>query len=101
VGFLLTTELSGGNGVSQVEALAEKKEDVMNSIEQAAEQLQTDLLAIARQSIDDKNQRVLELEGRIQSLEAFIARLAAGSRQVQPQQVPTARPVAPRRWSVR
>ena len=73
----------------------------MNTIDQDVEEVITNTLAIAGQSLAEKIGEIQTLRTRIAVLEELLNR-ASGQRQLQPQLQPSnaTRP-APRRWSVR
>lgn len=57
--------------------------------------------AIIRQSLEDKDRRIWELEQKVELLEGMLNRAAAlGNRFPVPQPMPAIK-AAPRRWSVR
>lgn len=73
------------------------------NIEDAARENKLAELDIARQVVEDKNQRIWELEKKIELLEKLLnqtAALRAGFPQPQPQPLPAIR-TFPKRWSVR
>jgi len=72
----------------------------MNTLTQDAEEFQRNVLAIARQSFEDKDQQIRELQNRLELLEGLVTRLSAPRPQTQAQPERAQRP-APRRWSVR
>jgi hypothetical protein len=77
-----------------------QKEDVMN-IEELARIEKLNELDILRQSLEDKDKRVWELEKRVELLEGMLNHTAAfQGRLPQPQPLPAIR-TQPRRWSVR
>ena len=71
------------------------------TIEEAATEVLVNQLDIARQSIEDRDRRIWELQKRVELLEGMLNRAAANQgRLPQPQPLPAIRQ-APRRWSVR
>jgi hypothetical protein len=77
-----------------------QKETEMN-IEDAATEVLVNQLAIARQSIEDRDRRIWELERRAELLEGMLNRLAARLNGVPaPQPQPTSKAL-PKRWAVR
>jgi hypothetical protein len=70
-----------------------------NTIERDAEEFRLNVLAIAGQSLKDKERKIQELQGRLDLLEGVLTRVS-GQRVPQAQPAETVRP-APRRWSVR
>ncbi len=71
------------------------------NIEDAAEEVLVNQLAIARQSIEDRDARILDLQRKVELLETMLNRLASQRYGVpSPQPQPSLRP-APKRWSVR
>ena len=72
----------------------------MEDIEQAALENKLAELEILRQSLEDKDRRIQELEKRAEILEGLLIR--AGSVRVPfPQPLPQRLPAANRRWSVK
>jgi len=71
----------------------------MKTIDQDAEDVLINALAIARQSVDEKEQRIQTLLKRVEWLEETLTRIST-QRVPQPQLAPALKP-APRRWSVR
>jgi hypothetical protein len=70
-------------------------------IEQAAAELVVNQLAIAKQSIEDRDRRIWELQKRVDLLEQMLNRAAAQQFGVPaPQAQPTFKAV-PKRWTVR
>jgi|GEM_PF-1940511 len=71
----------------------------MNTIEEAAEEFRLNSLAIAGQSLEDKERQIQELKNRVETLEDMLTRISTQRiPQVQPKL--SVRP-APKRWSVR
>ena len=67
--------------------------------EDAATEVLVSQLAIARQSIEDRDRRIWELQKKVELLEGMLNRAAAlAGRLPQPQPLPT---LQQRRWSVR
>ena len=70
-------------------------------ITQIADELVTNQLAIARQSIEERDRRIWELQKRVELLEQMLNRAAAQQYGVPaPQAQPSFKGV-PRRWTVR
>jgi predicted nuclease with TOPRIM domain len=69
-------------------------------IEQAARENKLAELEILRQSLEEKNQRIRDLEKKAETLEDMLTK-AASVRVQYPQPLPQRLPTAPRRWSVR
>ena len=72
-------------------------------IDQAAREIKLAELDILRQSLEDKNRRIWELEKKVELLETMLNRMASirvPYPQPLPQRLPEHRP-APRRWSVK
>jgi hypothetical protein len=77
-----------------------KRGKTMN-IEETQRDLRLDQLDILRQSLEQRDKRILELETKVEVLEVMLNRSAAfQGRQPQPQPLPAIRNV-PRRWSTR
>jgi hypothetical protein len=79
-----------------------KREDVMN-VDDAARENKLAELEILRQSLEDRDRRIWELEKKVELLEGMldrVSRLRAAYPQPQLQPLPALRPV-PRRWSVK
>lgn len=72
----------------------------MNTID-AADELLANSLAIARQSIDDRDKRIEDLQRRVELLEGFLNRLGAQQYGVPAPQLQPAPKGAPKRWAVR
>jgi hypothetical protein len=70
-------------------------------IEQAATEVLVNQLAIARQSIEDRDRRIWELQKRVELLEQMLNRAAAQRYGVPVPQPQAAFKPAPRRWAVR
>ena len=71
------------------------------NIEDVATEVLVNQLDIARQSIEDRDRRIWELQKKVELLEGMLNRAAAfQGRLPQPQPLPTLRGT-PRRWSVR
>jgi len=73
----------------------------MNTLEQDATEFRLNSLAIAEQSLRDKDKQIQELRNRVEILENLLTRLSSQRvplPQAQPQGPLTP---APRRWSVR
>jgi len=68
-------------------------------ITQAAAEVVANQLAIARQSIEDRDRRIWELQKRVELLEQMLNR-AAAQRFGVPAPQPSSRPL-PRRWAVK
>jgi hypothetical protein len=80
--------------------IATRKEKPMEADEAATEVLVSQL-EIARQSIEDRDRRIWELQKRVELLEGMLNRLGSqGFGVPQPQPLPAYRN-APRRWSVK
>ena len=71
------------------------------NIEDAATEVLVAQLAIARQSIEDRNRRIQELETRAEVLEGMLNRLAAQRSGVPAPQPQLAAKGLPKRWAVR
>ena len=74
------------------------------SLEQDLQELRLAEQEIARQSLEDKDRRILELESKVEVLEGMLNRLAtqrAAYPQPLPQPLPTFKQQPPKRWSVR
>jgi hypothetical protein len=77
-----------------------EREKAMN-IEDDATEVLVNQLGIARQSIEDRDRRIWELQKRVELLEGMLNKLAAqrfGVPAPQPQPIQKA---APKRWAVR
>lgn len=73
----------------------------MENIEDLAREQKLAELEIARQVIADRNERILDLEKKVELLETMLNRTAAFRAGLpQPQPLPALRTV-PRRWAVR
>ena len=73
----------------------------MNAIEENAEEFRLNTLAIAGQSLEEKEKKIEELRIRVEQLQILLTRLSSPQVYVpHPQPAPAVRP-APRRWSVR
>ena len=72
----------------------------MNTIE-ATDEILVNQLAIARQSIEDRDRRIGDLQIRVELLEGMLNRLAAQRTGVPAPQPQPAYKTAPRRWAVR
>lgn len=71
------------------------------TIEDAAEELVINQLDIARQSLDQKDRQIWELQRRVELLEEMLNRAAAQRQGFPvPQPMPAIKP-APRRWAVK
>ena len=70
-------------------------------IEQAVTEVLVNQLAIARQSIEDRDKRIGELLLRVELLEGMLNRLAAQRSGVPAPQPQPAYRTTPRRWTVR
>lgn len=68
--------------------------------EQAARENKLAELEILRQSLQDRDRRIQELEKKAETLENLLVR-AASVRVTYPQPQPQPLPTAPRRWSVK
>ncbi len=78
-----------------------RTEEAKVTIEDAARENKLAELEIVRQSFDDKNKRIWELEKKVELLEGLLNRSTAVQANFpQPQPLPAVRP-APRRWTVR
>ena len=71
------------------------------NIEEAAEEVLVNQLDIARQSIEDRDRRIGQLQIRVELLETMLNRLAAQRSGVPAPQPQPAYKAAPRRWTVR
>jgi hypothetical protein len=71
------------------------------NIEEAAEEVLVNQLDIARQSIQDRDRRIGDLQIRVEMLEGMLNRLAAQRSGVPAPQPQPAYKTAPRRWAVR
>ena len=71
------------------------------NIEDAATEVLVNQLAIARQSIEDRDRRIWELEKRAELLEGMLNRLAARQNGVPAPQPQLAAKGLPKRWAVR
>jgi hypothetical protein len=77
-----------------------QKEKTMN-IEQLAREQKLAELEILRQSLNERNDRIGELEKKVELLETLLNRAVANNQRLpQPQPFPEIRPT-PRRWAVR
>ena len=71
------------------------------TIEDAATEVLVSQLAIARQSIEDRDRRIWELQKKVEILEAMLNRLAAQRNGVPASQPQLAAKPLPKRWAVR
>jgi hypothetical protein len=71
------------------------------NIEDAATEVLVNQLAIARQSIEDRDRRIWELQKRAELLEIMLNRLAAQHSGVPAPQPQLAAKTLPKRWAVR
>ena len=71
------------------------------NIEDAAEELLVHQLAIARQSLEERDERIADLNRKVELLETMLNRLAAQRFGVPAPQPQTSARQAPKRWSVR
>jgi len=71
------------------------------NITDIAEEVLAYQLDIARQSIEDRDRRISELQIRVEMLESMLNRLAAQRSGVPGPQPQPAYKAAPRRWTVR
>jgi hypothetical protein len=71
------------------------------NIEDAATEVLVNQLAIARQSIEDRDRRIWELQKRAELLEGMLNRLAATQNGVPAPQPQLAVKGLPKRWAVR
>ncbi len=71
------------------------------NIEEAAEEVLVSQLAIARQSIEDRDKRIWELQKRVELLESFLNRLGSQRSGVPAPQLQPAAKTLPKRWAVR
>ncbi len=72
----------------------------MNTIE-ATDEILVNQLGIARQSIEDRDRRIWELQKRVELLEGMLNRLAAQRTGVPAPQPQPAYKAVPRRWTIR
>jgi hypothetical protein len=70
-------------------------------IEQAATEVLVNQLDIARQSIEDRDRRIWELQKRVELLEQMLNRAASQQYGVPAPQAQPAYKAVPRRWTVR
>jgi len=73
----------------------------MNIEDDDATEVLVNQLAIARQSIEDRDRRIWELEKRLELLEGMLNRLSAQRYGVPAPQPQPAFKVAPKRWAVK
>jgi hypothetical protein len=78
-----------------------QKESRVMEIEEAATEVLVNQLDIARQSIEDRDRRIWELQKRVELLEGMLNRLAAQRSGVPAPQPQPAYKTVPRRWTVR
>jgi hypothetical protein len=71
------------------------------NIEDDATEVLVNQLGIARQSIEDRDRRIWELQKKVELLETMLNRLAAQRNGVPAPQAQPAQKPAPRRWAVR
>jgi hypothetical protein len=71
------------------------------TIEEAATEVLVNQLDTARQSIEDRDRRIWELQKRVELLEGMLNRLAAARSGVPAPQPQPAYKAVPRRWTVR
>ncbi len=71
------------------------------NIEDDATEVLVNQLAIARQSIEDRDRRIWELGKRVELLEGMLNRLAAAQNGVPAPQPQPAYKSLPKRWAVR
>jgi len=71
------------------------------NIEDAATEVLVNQLEIARQSIEDRDRRIWELQKRVELLETMLNRLAAQRSGVPAPQAQPAYKAVPKRWTVR
>jgi hypothetical protein len=71
------------------------------TIEDAATEVLVNQLEIARQSIEDRDRRIWELQKRVELLEGMLNRLAAQRSGVPAPQPQLAAKAVPRRWAIR
>ena len=70
-------------------------------INQALDEVLANQLDIARQSIEDRDKRIWELQKRVELLEQMLNRAAAQQFGVPAPQAQPAYRTAPRRWTIR
>ena len=71
------------------------------NIEDDATEVLVNQLGIARQSIEDRDRRIWELQKRVELLEGMLNKLAAQRYGVPAPQPQAAHKIAPKRWAVR